>query len=596
MSKYFLKIAAPSWNTMCCASIWLVTSMLAVIPPNAHSASTITVTTTALIVDSSDGRCSLPEAILAAEQQATMNNCIVSDTGPYVIDLIPGKYNVTEAFFNSPILGNSAFFINGAGNRKLEINGNNAIIERMGSAPNMRIFFVNAGEFVLRNLTVRGGKLLAGEFGGGCILALQANVSLDRVFLDECEASSVGNAVAAIHDAQVNIFRSTIRATALQGASLRAEEYSVLNIANSTLSNLSGGGAISVVGFGAEANISSSTIVGKHEMSLVEVLDNGMMRARKNIFGEGTCGGSGTLLFLAENYGCNQQIAPQLMPLSNYGGPLSTHLIKLPALAANSAGHCEYLNSNIQFHVNPLFTDSEIATIDQRGRTRNQSCDAGAVESFNMPSSLPSAVVGTNYFESVNITDGAPPYVFSVSSGLPPGLELATNGAFSGQASAPGEYTFDISVTDSLGMMTTQTYVIQVLAQPDLVPDSFSFPSLSNVSTQTLITSTPQKITGLSSGWAAFTWLSGSGEYCLNSMAACPATCDLFNWTRDNSIAVNGDYICTRHTSAATASMTVITTVSVGENAMLNKSASFQTTTAAPEVTLISVKSRKPHS
>ena len=65
--------------------------------------------------------------------------------------------------------------------------------------------------------------------------------------------------------------------------------------------------------------------------------------------------------------------------------------------------------------------------------------------------SLPSATAGTFARLKIAVTGGTDPLTWKVSGGkLPPGLNLnATRGSIFGTPTAPGDYRFDVSVTDS---------------------------------------------------------------------------------------------------------------------------------------------------
>src|ERR1700742_3787684 len=75
--------------------------------------------------------------------------------------------------------------------------------------------------------------------------------------------------------------------------------------------------------------------------------------------------------------------------------------------------------------------------------------------------SLPNGVLQLPYLTSqqgnvqVSATGGIPPYSFFIGSGsendtgLPPGLQLNSNGQITGTPTSLGNYTFNVSVTDS---------------------------------------------------------------------------------------------------------------------------------------------------
>ena len=64
------------------------------------------------------------------------------------------------------------------------------------------------------------------------------------------------------------------------------------------------------------------------------------------------------------------------------------------------------------------------------------------------PASLPGAIIGASYSQTVTASGGAGPYQFSLSDGaLPPGLRLAPNGLLSGTLTRAGAFRFTITAT-----------------------------------------------------------------------------------------------------------------------------------------------------
>ncbi|PPU76661.1 putative Ig domain-containing protein [Xanthomonas cucurbitae] len=76
---------------------------------------------------------------------------------------------------------------------------------------------------------------------------------------------------------------------------------------------------------------------------------------------------------------------------------------------------------------------------------------------------LPPAVSGTAYTQTLASSGGVAPYGFAVSSGtLPAGLTLASNGTLSGTPSAAGTSNFTITVTDRSAASASQAYTFTV--------------------------------------------------------------------------------------------------------------------------------------
>jgi hypothetical protein len=85
------------------------------------------------------------------------------------------------------------------------------------------------------------------------------------------------------------------------------------------------------------------------------------------------------------------------------------------------------------------------------------------------PATLPPAVIGTPYSQTISATGGTPPYTFTVSSGaLPPGLTLnATTGVISGTPTTAGEFSFTITATDANGCPGSRAYIISIPSAPN---------------------------------------------------------------------------------------------------------------------------------
>src|ERR1041385_734341 len=79
-------------------------------------------------------------------------------------------------------------------------------------------------------------------------------------------------------------------------------------------------------------------------------------------------------------------------------------------------------------------------------------------------STLTSAVAGTAVSVTLTASGGAPPYQWAVVTGgnLPPGLALDPSGVLSGTPIISGTFSFAITVTDSRGTSSSQTFQITI--------------------------------------------------------------------------------------------------------------------------------------
>jgi hypothetical protein len=89
--------------------------------------------------------------------------------------------------------------------------------------------------------------------------------------------------------------------------------------------------------------------------------------------------------------------------------------------------------------------------------------------------SLPSGTVGTAYSQSVLATGGTPPYTWSFTGALPPGLSLNTaTGAITGTPTTTGISSFTVTVTDAAKLSASQAYRVSIASA---VPLAFTTPS-----------------------------------------------------------------------------------------------------------------------
>ncbi len=77
------------------------------------------------------------------------------------------------------------------------------------------------------------------------------------------------------------------------------------------------------------------------------------------------------------------------------------------------------------------------------------------------PSSLPSAMVGDTYSQTITASGGTAAYTFAVTSGsLPSGLSLSSGGTLSGTLTASAIYTFTVTATDAFGCTGSRSYTV----------------------------------------------------------------------------------------------------------------------------------------
>src|SRR5437773_3801921 len=84
--------------------------------------------------------------------------------------------------------------------------------------------------------------------------------------------------------------------------------------------------------------------------------------------------------------------------------------------------------------------------------------------SFTTASPLPSGTVGVGYSQTIAVTGGTAPYVWSITAGaLPSGLALSSaTGAIGGTPSSAGSFALTVRVTDSAAATASQAYTLTV--------------------------------------------------------------------------------------------------------------------------------------
>ena len=142
-----------------------------------------------------NGKCSLGEAIFAANSGKPKDTCAAGVQGESVIELMPGEYRFTQRDQTPPQedwvvsvvkVGNALPAVTYG----LTIRGNGATLVRDEGAEPFRFFEVMFGTFTLENITLQNGDV--GEDWGGAIYSFNASINLDRVRFVENQADNGG--------------------------------------------------------------------------------------------------------------------------------------------------------------------------------------------------------------------------------------------------------------------------------------------------------------------------------------------------------------------------------------------------------------------
>jgi hypothetical protein len=79
------------------------------------------------------------------------------------------------------------------------------------------------------------------------------------------------------------------------------------------------------------------------------------------------------------------------------------------------------------------------------------------------PQSLPSGMVSEPYNETITATGGIAPYTFTMQSGLPPGMNMSSNGVLSGTPTMDGMFNIKLMITDAKGCSSKTSISIVIL-------------------------------------------------------------------------------------------------------------------------------------
>ena len=118
--------------------------------------------------------------------------------------------------------------------------------------------------------------------------------------------------------------------------------------------------------------------------------------------------------------------------------------------------------------------------------------------------SLPGGTVGTAYSATLAATGGTPPYTWSATSALPPGLSLSSSGSISGTPTTAGNYNVTIRVADTKQVLATQSFALTIAGA------AFSITTSSPLTAGTIGQPYSQTLTA-AGGQAPYSWTLGTG-------------------------------------------------------------------------------------
>jgi hypothetical protein len=141
-------------------------------------------------------RCSLAEAIVAANLKKPVDSCPAGGEDQSVIDLMPGTYHLSQ-IDATPQQVEWAASTTGTGDalpavvRSLTLRGNGAVLVRQDAKVPFRILEVLSGTVTLENITLQGGEV-QGKDWGGALLVQNASLVMDGVTVRDSRAENGG--------------------------------------------------------------------------------------------------------------------------------------------------------------------------------------------------------------------------------------------------------------------------------------------------------------------------------------------------------------------------------------------------------------------
>lgn len=169
-----------------------------------------------------------------------------------------------------------------------------------------------------------------------------------------------------------------------------------------------------------------------------------------------------------------------------------------------------------------------------------------------------SAITNLNISNYVILTNGDAITAYTLTGALPTGLSFnSTTGVLSGTPTQTGTFNLSVTATDNDGASNSDSFTITVSAAPDTTPDQFTFSDQTGVALSTVIESAPIVVSGINT--AASISVAG-GEYAISTDGGS-------SWSAYTSTAGtvnNGNWVKVRHTSSASNSTAINTTLTIG--------------------------------
>jgi hypothetical protein len=107
---------------------------------------------------------------------------------------------------------------------------------------------------------------------------------------------------------------------------------------------------------------------------------------------------------------------------------------------------------------------------------KNFDISVNGVVVINTATPLPNETVGVAVSIPFSANGGTAPYLWSFAGTLPAGLNLASDGTFSGTPTTAGTSTFTVKATDSIGAFTTKVFTVTVGCPPISVSSNATLP------------------------------------------------------------------------------------------------------------------------